>query len=332
MGDTGVSIVETAEQQLQAARAALGNAQNAVMQSLGCSSINSCPALNFLSAELDKQLSPEGTIADILNILKTIFGDMADAGIEDVVSDVVGYFDCIDGKTNVDVRGIGPLGEWDTSHTNCEFHGIGTFEQNCWLDWLDWFQCKCTEFTLVKTERYLVKSCVEQHLNDVRNEIQAQEELAKKAAIATARFNSNQDALAAKQFDMNRISCNTEWKRGVVPLGTDPPLEVVCSAPTFLKSGGLGPEVTVAREAYIDRTSPATVKSSKTHLVDFAKFDLLKKLTGNMNGGFLGCYKDDFDRALPTAAGIGKTKEECIQTCEDQGFKFAGREALGECW
>ena len=48
---------------------------------------------------------------------------------------------------------------------------------------------------------------------------------------------------------------------------------------------------------------------------------------------YLGCFRDDFDRALPNhIQGYFDTANDCNIACYYAGFKYSGRQYVGECW
>ena len=48
---------------------------------------------------------------------------------------------------------------------------------------------------------------------------------------------------------------------------------------------------------------------------------------------YIGCYRDKtLDRALKFKAGKKMSLNNCIQSCKDLGFLYAGRQYLGECY
>ena len=55
--------------------------------------------------------------------------------------------------------------------------------------------------------------------------------------------------------------------------------------------------------------------------------------TYGVSFNYLGCFKDDFDRALPNhIPGYFDTANDCSIACYDAGFKYSGRQFTGECW
>jgi hypothetical protein len=47
---------------------------------------------------------------------------------------------------------------------------------------------------------------------------------------------------------------------------------------------------------------------------------------------YVGCYVDAEPRALPAFQGTGFGIQQCINTCGDQNYRFAGSQFYGECW
>ena len=47
---------------------------------------------------------------------------------------------------------------------------------------------------------------------------------------------------------------------------------------------------------------------------------------------YLGCFRDAQDRALPVRINGSLSLSDCLSTCSSQGYKYAGRQYLGECY
>src|SRR5262245_38013992 len=48
--------------------------------------------------------------------------------------------------------------------------------------------------------------------------------------------------------------------------------------------------------------------------------------------GYVGCFTDDGDRALPNFVGTGFTIESCRLRATATGHAYAGLQWYGECW
>jgi uncharacterized protein (DUF2345 family) len=48
--------------------------------------------------------------------------------------------------------------------------------------------------------------------------------------------------------------------------------------------------------------------------------------------GYVGCFTDDANRALPVQLGNGETVESCTQQAAAAGYAYAGVQWYGECW
>ena|SRR5207253_502723 len=47
--------------------------------------------------------------------------------------------------------------------------------------------------------------------------------------------------------------------------------------------------------------------------------------------GYVGCFTDDSNRALPALLGTGETVESCKQQAASAGYLYAGLQWYGEC-
>ena len=49
-------------------------------------------------------------------------------------------------------------------------------------------------------------------------------------------------------------------------------------------------------------------------------------------GTYLGCWQDNGNRALPAFLGTSYTIEQCVQTAQQAGYRYAGLQWFNECW
>jgi len=53
---------------------------------------------------------------------------------------------------------------------------------------------------------------------------------------------------------------------------------------------------------------------------------------GSNPGTYIGCWQDDGNRALPSYLGVTYTIEQCVQTAQAAGYRYAGLQWFNECW
>jgi hypothetical protein len=53
---------------------------------------------------------------------------------------------------------------------------------------------------------------------------------------------------------------------------------------------------------------------------------------GGMPAGYIGCFTDDWNRALPANPGGGFGLQACLDTCRNQGYAYAGSQWYDQCF
>jgi hypothetical protein len=56
------------------------------------------------------------------------------------------------------------------------------------------------------------------------------------------------------------------------------------------------------------------------------------RVEAEINGGYVGCFTDDENRALPVYLGNNYTIERCVNDARARGLPYAGLQYYGECW
>ena len=54
--------------------------------------------------------------------------------------------------------------------------------------------------------------------------------------------------------------------------------------------------------------------------------------SGGMPAGYVGCFTDDGNRALPAYQGTGFGIQACVDTCRNQGYAYAGSQYYDHCF
>jgi hypothetical protein len=53
---------------------------------------------------------------------------------------------------------------------------------------------------------------------------------------------------------------------------------------------------------------------------------------GGPPAGYVGCFTDDWNRALPAYQGAGFGSQACVDTCRNQGYAYAGSQYYDQCF